>query len=246
MYLSKFRIQNFKSFDDVTFHFHEKVNILTGVNNSGKTSVLEALALWQELYALLLQEAGRSVKGKYTKGQYILGTIQATYVLYSELLSAKNPHYLDVFRNLDKDLEIRLTITLCHANGSLLDIGFWLKYSAGQTNYNIRLLDFDTFNFQLFNDPSFITNHKALIQTILTIPVSNIVPREEIKRPAVIRRYVSARDSREVLRNRLRDLKNRREDKYFKLLADLEIIFDDAPNSVDLQQIGRASCRERV
>ena len=80
MYISKFRIQNFKSFDDVTFHFHEKVNILTGVNNSGKTSVLEALALWQELYALLLQVAGRAVPGKYSKGQYILGIKLQKYV----------------------------------------------------------------------------------------------------------------------------------------------------------------------
>jgi DNA replication and repair protein RecF len=56
MYLSKLEIVNFKSFAEVSFDFHPQVNVLTGVNNAGKTTVLEALAhiphpLW--LFSLL-------------------------------------------------------------------------------------------------------------------------------------------------------------------------------------------------
>ncbi|MEY4933773.1 MAG: hypothetical protein RIS64_132 [Bacteroidota bacterium] len=50
MYLSKLEIVNFKSFAEVSFDFHPQVNVLTGVNNAGKTTVLEALALWHECY----------------------------------------------------------------------------------------------------------------------------------------------------------------------------------------------------
>jgi DNA repair exonuclease SbcCD ATPase subunit len=43
MYIYQLRIKNLKSFKDITFQFNKDINILTGVNNSGKTTVLEAL-----------------------------------------------------------------------------------------------------------------------------------------------------------------------------------------------------------
>lgn len=40
-----FRIQNFKSFRDLAFDDLARVNLIAGKNNTGKTSVLEAIAL---------------------------------------------------------------------------------------------------------------------------------------------------------------------------------------------------------
>jgi recombinational DNA repair ATPase RecF len=61
MYFSKLQIINFKSFENVSFDFHPKVNVLTGVNNAGKTTALEAVALWYECYKKLIRRANRDI-----------------------------------------------------------------------------------------------------------------------------------------------------------------------------------------
>ena len=52
MFIKIFQIKNFKPFKDITIHFNEDVNILVGENNTGKTSILEAIALWHECFAM--------------------------------------------------------------------------------------------------------------------------------------------------------------------------------------------------
>lgn len=37
MHIESFHIESFKAIGDATFHWHPRVNILTGSNNSGKT-----------------------------------------------------------------------------------------------------------------------------------------------------------------------------------------------------------------
>ena len=43
MFLKKFKIKNYRCIADATINFNKGVNILIGENNSGKTSVLDAL-----------------------------------------------------------------------------------------------------------------------------------------------------------------------------------------------------------
>jgi putative ATP-dependent endonuclease of OLD family len=45
MYLKKFDIKNFRMISDLNLEFHEGVNILIGENNTGKTTILDALRL---------------------------------------------------------------------------------------------------------------------------------------------------------------------------------------------------------
>lgn len=57
MYLKKFVIKNFRCIKDASINFNEGVNILIGENNSGKTSILDALRValsygkqWRDIY----------------------------------------------------------------------------------------------------------------------------------------------------------------------------------------------------
>ena len=45
MIIDKLLIKNFKIFQDITIHFNEDVNIFVGENDSGKTTILEALSM---------------------------------------------------------------------------------------------------------------------------------------------------------------------------------------------------------
>jgi AAA15 family ATPase/GTPase len=62
MFVQKFQVQNFKSLQDITIYFNKDVNVLTGKNNSGKTTVLEAISLWQECFTKLITQAIRNQK----------------------------------------------------------------------------------------------------------------------------------------------------------------------------------------
>lgn len=45
MYISKVRVQNFRCFLDLPIEFQEKINVIIGENNAGKSTLLKALAL---------------------------------------------------------------------------------------------------------------------------------------------------------------------------------------------------------
>lgn len=56
MRLSKIQLRNFRCFEDTTVDLHPNCTVIAGVNGSGKSSVLEGLALclgqWLSLYGL--------------------------------------------------------------------------------------------------------------------------------------------------------------------------------------------------
>jgi AAA15 family ATPase/GTPase len=71
MKISKIQIKNFKSFQDVTVDLDPDFNVFTGVNNSGKTNLLEAIALWHECFNFLLYQAIRAKPERYRAGDYV-------------------------------------------------------------------------------------------------------------------------------------------------------------------------------
>ena len=87
MYLQKIHIQNFKSYENVTIHFNKDINIFTGANNSGKTTVLEAIALWNECFEKLITQIGKSdTKKNLQRGDFMLGTSQPKYTPHHEIV----------------------------------------------------------------------------------------------------------------------------------------------------------------
>jgi AAA15 family ATPase/GTPase len=207
MYIKEFHIQNFKSFEDVKLHLNEGVSILTGVNNSGKTTVLEALSLWHECFSKLIMQAGRGTKN-YQKGDYVLGNTQIRYFQFDQINSVRCPNFEDIFHNRDKRKKIFLTATIDN-KGETIKIPFIIGSGSGQ-NYDITLADFSTYNFGKFND--FFRELPLPISLYYASPIAAIQQEEDFTTTPAIQDAIVKRNSASVLRNRLYTLYNNQQD----------------------------------
>jgi len=59
MHIHKVDLHRFKQFKDKTIEFKDGLTLITGANNSGKSSILQALGTWQFCKTLVEIEKGR-------------------------------------------------------------------------------------------------------------------------------------------------------------------------------------------
>ena len=222
MKISKIQIKNFKSFQDVTVDLEPDFNVFTGVNNSGKTNLLEAIALWHECFNKLIRQAGKGYKELYKKGDYILGHTTEKYFPYETIKTVRTSNIDDIFYQRDTTDPIELSINLNKVDINL-EIGFSIKTSG--LNYVIELLSYNQYNFRGFNE--FFENFPNPISASFASPVATIRTEERfVTRPQIIE-SIQKRESVEVVRNRLYNLyydTTRNENLYDNFIGDLSYI----------------------
>ena len=199
LYIYSFKIENFKSIKDSTIFFHKDMSVLTGVNNCGKTTILEAIALWVECFDKLLHKASRGVKGKYLKGDYVFGT-SGQYFNFQDIVSAVSPDFEDIFRNKNSKTKIHLTATLKNEQQESISIPFSIVNST-QSRYKIYLDNEPSFDYQKFK--AFFSKLPTPVTSYFSIPLANIEPREIFVTTPSIQEKLKNRHSFEVMRNRL-------------------------------------------
>lgn len=199
MKIHSFRIQNFKSFKDITIEFNPTLNIFTGVNNSGKTTILEALALWKECFDKLVTQARKAVKDKYSARDFILGPTNNKYFGFSDINSVRSPNFEDLFRDLNKKNKIKLEARLKNEFGETIDICFKISDAVGK--YKIELENFSSFDFTGFNN--FFNNLPEAIETYYASPVAFIELEEDFVTDPQIKDAIKNRKSSSVIRNRI-------------------------------------------
>jgi len=203
MKIQKLMIKSFKVFEDVSFNFNEQINIFTGINNSGKTTILEAIALWSECFNKLIRQARqKDTNLSLVKGDYRLGK-KSNYFDFDAIVSIRSPHYDDIFYNLDTSNEINISLIIKNESESIT-ISFKISKANGN-NYAISLLNNENFSYPKFN--SFFTTFPYPLNTIFASPIANLLINEEFKTEPIIKENISRRESIKVLRNRLYDLK---------------------------------------
>ncbi len=198
IYIHKFQVQNFKSIKDMTFYFNGDLNILTGVNNSGKTTVLEALSLWHESFSKLISEAKRGEKG-YKRGDYVLGPSNNRYFPFNDINSVRSPNFEDIFHQRNKKSNIVLSLTFKDDEGEELCIPF--KIASSGSNYVITLDGYSTYDHRKFND--YFAHLPNPVSLIYSTPVSQIETEEPFATDPTIKERLLFRKSDTVLRNRL-------------------------------------------
>lgn len=198
MKIKSLNIQNFKSFQDVTIHFNADLNILTGINNSGKTTILEALALWNECFNKLINQAKRGT-GNYATGDFILGPSNNRYFDFNEINSVRCPYFEDLFRDRNKKNKIVLGVILENNINDTIEIIFKISDSVGK--YIIEPQRSANFNYTKFN--KFFKNLPEAIDTYYASPVAFIGQEEKFVTDPQIKDAINLRNSSTVIRNRI-------------------------------------------
>ena len=202
MYIKLLKIKDFKSIQDIEIHLNKQFSILTGVNNSGKTTILEALSLWAECFEKLLNVAQRSVAGKFSKGDYILGPTYNKYFNFDEINSVRCPDFEDIFRDRSVKRPVVIEATVVNEEKDIEQtIGFSISNSTN-TRYVISLIDEKSFDYHLFNSNfTFLTN--GGVSSYFASPVASIDQREEFVTEPVLADAIRQRHSYQFIRNRI-------------------------------------------
>lgn len=221
MRINKLSIKHFKTYENVEFNFIENVNIFTGRNNCGKTTILEALALWNECFIKLIKQSNL--------GDFRLDNTKPN--LFTNIITVKTPKYEDIFYNLDLSNNISLTIEFQNYENNLT-IGFIIS-PATSNNYNIYLDTSNNIDYKKFN--KFFTKLPNPINTIYTSPVANILIIEEFERDVILKNKIQQRKSIEVIRNRLSKITNEKQSQF---LDDLSYVLTNSMDNIELKPDG--------
>ena len=107
MYISKLKIRNFKCFDEVEINFDPNFNLIIGENNSGKSTIFDALRLWQLAFKKFLKDRTNNQQSSFYASQFFSFTIDDISFLriidFPNLFKKKGQN--------DKNFEISISVS---------------------------------------------------------------------------------------------------------------------------------------
>lgn len=179
MYISKIELKNFKKFENVSFELNSNLNILTGENSCGKSSVLDALSIWYECFIKSIyklehdNELRRRNNGRLRKGDWSFTDSKIPKFKHYKTASFKD---IKCVNCRDRNVEIYLTIIYEEQD---IKIGFGIKDTLNNVLPLIDESNLITFNSIFrFADKSDIVNRFYIS---LIMPMMNIVQPKEIE-----------------------------------------------------------------
>lgn len=193
--ITKLVIRNFKRIREETFLF-TNFDLLVGSNNSGKSTILQALAIWQ----FCIDEFHRAKRHGRRGIQIVLPNFTALPVPEFNLLwtEKRDREYPIINKNKDKKQEyilIEINVTWRKSDGQEKTFGVKLRYLSPQTVYAIPSDGWSVF-------------HKYEEDNSLPIiayvpPFSGLEPIEEWKDTSILRKQVGKGQPGSILRNLL-------------------------------------------
>jgi AAA15 family ATPase/GTPase len=224
VYIKSFSIKNFKSLENIVIELNLALNVFTGKNNCGKTTVLEALSLWVECFNKLIMQARRSTS-VYKQKDWVLGNTQTKYFPFESIKSVRNPFFEDIFYNRNRKNKIELNAILDN-DGDELEVNFTIAESG--MNYVIESTAKNVDYYEKFN--SFFTALPNAFGLYYASPVSVILQNEGFVTEPVIKDAILNRQSYTVIRNRLYKLYASR-DRFDAFLRDFMFVLFNSTSS---------------
>ena len=191
--ISRVTIRHFKSILDQTYEFTD-FDLLVGRNNSGKSTVLQALAIWQ----FCVSEFHRAKRGGSTGKQVVLPNFTALPVPEFNLLWRERTERRYPEVNGEKKQEyilIEIEVAWRTKNLATYDFGVRLRYNSPQSVYAIPAQGWGQFRE--------LEKENSLPIIAYVPPFSGLEPIEEWRDDGPMRRQVGKAQPGSVLRNLL-------------------------------------------
>ena len=198
--ITQLTLRNFKSIEEQTYEFAQ-FDLLVGRNNSGKSTVLQALAIWQ----FCIDEFRRVKRQGNTGKQIVLPNFTALPVPEFNLLWKEKTDRRYPKKNGSKKqefilVEIDVTWITDSSEHKLCSFGVKLRYSSPQTIYAIPSEGWEYFR-ELEGEPS---QSDSRLPTIAYVPpFSGLEPNEEWRDDGPLRKQIGKAQPGSVLRNLL-------------------------------------------
>lgn len=136
MYISKIRIKNFKCIKDLTIKFEPHFNLIIGKNNSGKSTIFEAMRLWQLAFNRFLKDRTNNKESSFRSTQYYSFTI-------NDLVFLRIDSFKRLFHTTAKSKTILIQITLNEKDNSI-DLPIEFTLTTEELNLRFSLLNVKT------------------------------------------------------------------------------------------------------
>lgn len=210
-------IENFKVYEKLDFEVTNDFSIIIGENNIGKTTLFEVLLLWMKCYKSII------IPNKNYKFYHIANS--ATYVNFSDLYFLRATNDKDIFKDVNSDIKIKLTI---FDNLDNREFGLEFKINRPSTIPNSYLRIQTTHNQEQFKLFSIYLEEKELkaddaIFIYQAKPISNILSKEPYLNNGQIIKKIEIGKTNEVLRNKIFQNKS----KLHILNAQIKELFPD-------------------
>ncbi len=194
--LTKLTIRNFKRFTEAEIELGNPV-VFIGPNNSGKTTALQALALWDAGVKRWIQKRGGKKRPKERPGVAINRKDLSSIPNPSAKLLWKDLHVRDVKRPSGKTVtkNIRMEITVeCVSDGKFWECGMEFDY-ANEESFYCKPIPAPG------KGEGDIPDGAAGLKICFLPPMSGLASIEEKLDPEVIARRIGEGRTAEVLRN---------------------------------------------
>lgn len=200
-------IKRFKNIDDAPFHL-DKINVIVGANNSGKSSILQAIHF--AIGTIQSMNLAGFLSGTGLQRQ----TVDPSKLIY---IPSENVHALGSGGRLWEDVDKSIRIEFVLDNGHSIEMSV-LK--GRNRNIQVSLSDVDVARS--------ISNLEEPF-TIFTPGLAGIAKTEQYVSDGVLLRTIARGDANLVLRNTLLRLwdERRRNQNWAKFIVDLKEIFPD-------------------
>ncbi len=192
MFISRLVIKNFMSYENIEINLCEKVNLIIGENNIGKTTIFDAILLWGKCYQHNIQKNGKEF---YKENPNI-------YINFSEL------HFLRAVRDeelfWDKSKDISLKMVLAEGEDKF-ELMFTIEKPRRINNAYFRCKMDSYSEFARFAQHIQNVGMKLseAINFYQTAPVSHILKNEPYMNLGQVKKKISLGKSNEVLRNKI-------------------------------------------
>ncbi|WP_273429742.1 ATP-dependent endonuclease [Chitinibacter tainanensis] len=205
--ISEITLRNFKAFKKISIHPNHDFNIIIGENSTGKSTIFEAIQLWEKCYRNYILSS--------RKGFYKLSQSTSRYVNYQDLDFLRIANDEDLFHDpkdpeLGKCAELTIALTNDADAPQTWSLGFTVTCPTSIENafYRVQPIDYDQF---VEFAASFCQPGKFLDEAIFiyqTRPISGVSQFEPYYNEAQIKKKIKTGHSHEVLRNKIISKRN--------------------------------------